>query len=223
MRAALLAQAKLSTLDGGELPLVAVRDERWYCLLCERQFRSERHLARHLTQSKLHREAARKASASGRLALAAGGGADDDAPDLGAKRARSEGGGGGGGGGEASAPGGGVGGGDGTMSALEQMALFEKRLQSQAAHKPEKKATNPAHIDSNKARSINQQMDWECDKCGAFNFARSVVCYQCKAHVNADTKYLGNKLNVLKQERFARVFGGVGEKRANDGRAAFST
>jgi len=93
------------------------------------------------------------------------------------------------------------------LSALEQMELFEKRLKTQAKLKPAKKESMD-NVDSNKARTINNQMDWECQECGQFNFARSVICHACKAHVDANTKYLSNRLKELKQERFARVFGG---------------
>jgi hypothetical protein len=40
-----------------------------------------------------------------------------------------------------------------------------------------------------------------------FNFARSVICHNCKKHVDSTTKYLSNRLKEIKQERFAKVFG----------------
>jgi hypothetical protein len=64
--------------------------------------------------------------------------------------------------------------------------------------------------DSSKARTINNQMDWECGECAQFNFARTVYCHACNHHVDAKTKYLTNRLKELKQERFARVFGAMG-------------
>ena len=94
------------------------------------------------------------------------------------------------------------------MSALEQMELFEKRLKVQAKRAPEKAPTNEAEamVDSNHARSMNKQMDWDCSGCGAFNFARVVVCYSCKRHVDDTTKYISNRLQDLKAQRFATVF-----------------
>ena len=94
------------------------------------------------------------------------------------------------------------------MSALEQMELFEKRLQTTSKHAPKKEEKQLSNIDSNKARTINNQMDWECGQCGQFNFARSVSCHSCHHHVDKDTKYLSNRLKELKHERFSRVFGG---------------
>lgn len=42
-----------TTIHGG--PLVAVRDGAWCCLLCERKFKSERHIGRHLARSEMHK------------------------------------------------------------------------------------------------------------------------------------------------------------------------
>ena len=85
------------------------------------------------------------------------------------------------------------------MSALEQMELFEKRLKKQGKSEPKKMSEmEEAMIDSNKARTINNQMDWECSACGQFNFARSLTCHSCRAHVGPDTKYLTNRLKEMK-------------------------
>ena len=87
------------------------------------------------------------------------------------------------------------------MSALEQMELFEKRLKVQAKRKPEKEEKAEGFeidIDSNRARTINNQMDWECGECGQFNFARTITCHSCKRHVDTDTKYLTNRLKEMK-------------------------
>ena len=89
----------------------------------------------------------------------------------------------------------------GKMSALEQMELFEKRLKVQAKRKPEKEEKAEGFeidIDSNRARTINNQMDWECGECGQFNFARTITCHSCKRHVDTDTKYLTNRLKEMK-------------------------
>ena len=53
------------------------------------------------------------------------------------------------------------------LSANEE--LFEKRLKTDAKRAPEKAAVpaEEAVVDSNHARSINRQMDWECSGCDA--------------------------------------------------------
>ena len=181
--------------------------ERWCCLLCRRQFRSARHIGRHLERSALHRDHLATARLHGRVsgalpATAAARGAPSSSPLV------------------AAAPGPAGGGAlppeapleaavAKPMSALEQMELFEKRLKKQGKSEPKKMSEmEEAMIDSNKARTINNQMDWECGQCGQFNFARSVSCHSCHHHVDKDTKYLSNRLKELKHERFSRVFGG---------------
>lgn len=180
--------------------------------MCERQFKSEVHLGKHLEKSDLHKENLAKAVAIGRLTQpskrpAEGPAETSDAVEPSAKRERLV--------APTEAPNPASDSGSSSvaassaapMSALEQMELFEKRLKSQAKMQPQKKAATTADVDSNKARTINNQMDWECGECGQFNFARSVICHACKAHVDHNTKYLSNRLKELKQERFARVFG----------------
>jgi len=49
----MLQAARGTALDEG--PLVAVRDGAWCCLLCERRFKSDRHMGRHLARSDLHK------------------------------------------------------------------------------------------------------------------------------------------------------------------------
>mmetsp|Transcript_31481 Transcript_31481/g.100666 ORF Transcript_31481/g.100666 Transcript_31481/m.100666 type:complete len:240 (+) Transcript_31481:116-835(+) len=206
MPAVELVRALETTLSGG--PLVAVRDGAWCCLLCERRFGSERHIARHLSRSKLHRDN----YASGLTARRIG------EPSAGLKRARDD--------GPASthlkpaepaaAVGIGIGaGGGGGVSAIEQMEMVQQRLAAASkasAKKPARRERERDHhegeVDSNKARSINGQLDWECSDCGSFNFARVVVCHTCNKHVDGQTRYLNNRLHELKQERFARIFGG---------------
>ena len=92
------------------------------------------------------------------------------------------------------------------MSALEQMALFEKRLKGRAKIEADRPPAEEAQVDSTHARSMNRQMDWECGYCNAFNFARVVVCHQCKKHVDGTTRYVSNRLKEIKQQRFATVF-----------------
>merc|ERR1712087_734056 len=210
---------------------VTMKTGYWCCLLCERQFKSEQKLAKHLDQSSLHKENVSKATASGRLRNVgiannaassqaekrpvgtAHSGPEHPIEQPPAKRERtsfssfgssfphaapSS---------CASTVSDAVPASSGSMSALEQMELFEKRLKSQAKEKAKDKSHPYDNVDSNKARTINNQMDWECGECGQFNFARTVVCHTCKAHVDTNTKYLSNRLKELKQERFARVFG----------------
>ena len=207
--------ASSSILNDG--PLVAMRSGAWCCLLCERQFKSTEHLERHLTKSALHRDNVAAASSAGRLTGPAASSslpprpapeASDEPP---AKRKPPP---------EEEAPPAAPEKKGGAISALEAMELFEKRLKSQAKHQPEKPRDEMAAVDrhdSSKARTINNQMDWECGQCQQFNFARSVHCHACNHHVDANTKYLTNRLKELKQERFARVFGAMSRDGAPGG------
>jgi len=207
-------------LDGGMM--VAVRNDHWCCLLCLRQFKSEQQLAKHVSRSTLHADNLATAIAQGRVPSTAGASKADDAPadrrererppkraapdgDVGADEGVGE-------GAVANSAGGngGIGGGkSGSLSALEQMELFEKRLKVEARRAPEKPAVassmDEVQVDSNHARTINRQMDWECGGCGAFNFARVVVCIECKKYVDSNTKYVSNRLKDLKQQRFASL------------------
>lgn len=199
--------------------------QKWCCMLCKRQFATEKMLGQHLQASQLHATNLTEVEARGRIrgpaaALAA------PPPDLAAasttaaaaaaavapKRPFQ--------GGEAppatrprwgDRPAGvraevgqepgppAVPGKSGGLTALEQMELFEKRLKVQERRKPEKeKREEEVEIDSARARSINNQMDWECSECGKFNFARTVVCHFCRHHVDANTKYLSNRLKEIK-------------------------
>lgn len=202
--------------------------QKWCCMLCKRQFATEKMLGQHLQASQLHATNLTQVEARGRIrvpaaALAApppdraaataavalkrpfeGGEVPPAAksrwggrpanvkaeieqePEPPAPPARS-----------------------GGLTALEQMELFEKRLKVQERRKPEKekRVEEETEIDSARARSINNQMDWECSECGQFNFARTVVCHSCRHHVDANTKYLTNRLKEIKYERFAQVFG----------------
>jgi hypothetical protein len=47
--------------------LVALRGGSWCCLLCERQFKSQDHLGRHLAGSSLHYKKLAAALSAGRL------------------------------------------------------------------------------------------------------------------------------------------------------------
>ena len=221
-----LERALQTTLD--DAPLIVQRGgEQWCCMLCKRQFETQEKLCKHLTKSSLHAE--NTAAAGSRLRevsrskrpIEEGGGDEPPAKrppaagsvlpmqpgmepavarqpppgggDLGASASGS---------GDGTSGGGGSGGGGG-MSALEQMALFEKRLKSQAKRMPEKivEPEDPVKVDSNKARTINNQMDWECSGCGTFNFARTITCITCKKHVDSTTKYLSNRLKEIKRVR----------------------
>ena len=218
----------MQTLLDGENPMVKFNGTsgKWCCLLCKRQFPTDKQLGQHCQASQLHKTNVAEAEASGRIrgpattsplapledsrAAAKRPLPEEDAPrpakasrwgDPPAEPDQSE--------PSSSAEAGGSAS-QGRMSALEQMELFEKRLKVQEKRKPEKEkgADEETEIDSNRARTINNQMDWECGQCGQFNFARSVSCHSCHHHVDKDTKYLSNRLKELKHERFSRVFGG---------------
>ena len=168
--------------------MIAMRGDRWCCLVCSRQFRSGPKLRAHLERSDLH---ARNLGA---------GSVDLANSDRHGKRERAA----------QAAPSGGsaaVG-----LSALEQMQLFEKRLKVEARRQPEKAPPQPAtktlEGSSSNARSVNKQMDWECGHCDAFNFARVIVCHKCHRHVDASTRYLSNRLKEIKQQRFANLLQG---------------
>lgn len=219
MASAALEQARQMMLDG-DSPLIKLAvTGKWCCMLCKRQFPTEKLLGTHCAGSTLHRTNLAEAEASGRIR-----GGSSAPPPAATKRplpsetseqpaskssrwgergevaepsCSSD------AGGSAAIP-------ERKMSALEQMELFEKRLKVQAKRAPakeEKAEEEQFKVDSNCARTINNQMDWECSACGQFNFARSLTCHSCRAHVGPDTKYLTNRLKEMKHERFARVFG----------------
>uniref|UniRef100_A0A7S0J3Q0 RanBP2-type domain-containing protein n=1 Tax=Calcidiscus leptoporus TaxID=127549 RepID=A0A7S0J3Q0_9EUKA len=182
-------------------------DARLCCLLCERQFKSLEHLRRHVRASELHTFNFQHASEQGRVSERASTFMEPAANGESAKRRKvdsAEAGtalhwtlegaedGDSGAAGRASAG----------LSALEQMDLFQKRLQAQDRHRPaETEDANLASIRN--ARTINQQTDWECSGCKQFNFARSLVCYACKRHVDEETKYLPFGSRVRNLERMA--------------------
>ena len=134
-------------------------EEGWCCLLCLRKFTSEAHVQKHLAKSSFHAENLTAAVAEGRV----GGVHKPPQPSAASKRPREE---------EREAlplASGGSGGGSSLsnkLSAIEQMELFEKRLKVEKQRQPEKpSASHEAEVDSNRARSINQQRDWECSGC----------------------------------------------------------
>lgn len=190
-----------TTLDGG--PLVAQSGADFCCLLCQRQFQADKKLRKHLAKSELHAGNLEAAVVAGRVTDVAKQrplGEEGDAGSRKRERAAD-------GAGEGPAP---RAESSGAMSAMEQMELFERRLKSQAKVAPASKPKREieAEVDSNRARTINNQMDWECSECNEFNFARVVVCHRCKRHVDSSTKYLSNRLKELKKERYARIQGG---------------
>ena len=199
----------MQTMLDGDSPLVKLNAAtgKWCCMLCKRQFPTEKLLGQHCSGSTLHRTNLAEAEAGGRIR-----GGSSAPPPAAAKRPLPS---------ERSEPpskssrwgergevvepssaseaGGSVVLPEGKMSALEQMELFEKRLKVQAKRAPAKEEkAEEFEVDSNRARTINNQMDWECSECGQFNFARTLTCHSCKAHVNADTKYLTNRLKEMK-------------------------
>jgi hypothetical protein len=139
-------------------PMIVHRpDEGWCCLLCLRKFPSEAHVQKHLAKSSLHANNLVAATAAGRT----GGAHKLPKPSAASKRPREE---------EREVPppssvsGSSL---SNKLSAIEQMELFEKRLKVEKQRQPEKpSASREAEVDSNRARTINQQRDWECSGCG---------------------------------------------------------
>mmetsp|Transcript_16822 Transcript_16822/g.43200 ORF Transcript_16822/g.43200 Transcript_16822/m.43200 type:complete len:231 (-) Transcript_16822:122-814(-) len=167
------------------------RDEQhWCCLICLRQFKSKPQAQRHVEGSALHARNLAEAVIAGQVPSTASTAANDAQPT---KRDRPA----------VDIASSGAG---GSLSALEQMELFEKRLKGQAKRVERDYKLEESEVDSNHARTINKQMDWECSGCTAFNFARVVVCFQCKKHVDSTTRYLSNRLKEIKQQRFATAF-----------------
>lgn len=165
-------EARATQLDSG--PIIALRGDSWCCLLCKRQFKSEDQLSKHILKSSLHRDNLGVAMRSNRILGPKrpfqGNEADGNptkktaviqqhAPTtfagIGNVAASAE------------APA--IAGNESTvaMSALERMELFEKQLKMQAKQKPDKEIVpdDEVKVDSNKARTINNQMDWECSGC----------------------------------------------------------
>ena len=165
-------------------PMLEQRGDHFCCLLCQRQFASEVQLRKHLTKSSLHADNLAAAEAAGRVAAVPTQQPREQtkrpAPDEAApppKRERSE-----------ATSSGSIDCGaaasshppasqppaslpeasSSRLSALEQMELFEKRLKVEAKRQPEKdkeEAETTAIVDSNRARTMNNQMDWECSGC----------------------------------------------------------
>ena len=153
------ACATMEALLDSSRMIVHRPEEGWCCLLCLRKFTSEAHVQKHLAKSSFHAENLTAAVAEGRV----GGVHKPPQPSAASKRPREE---------EREAlplASGGSGGGSSLsnkLSAIEQMELFEKRLKVEKQRQPEKpSASHEAEVDSNRARSINQQRDWECSGC----------------------------------------------------------
>ena len=196
----------MQTMLDGDSPLVKLNAStgKWCCMLCKRQFAGEKLLGQHLQGSQLHRTNLTEAEAGGRIRgpsapppAANKRPLPSETPEPPTKSSRW-----GERGEEAPTASAEVGGSamEGKMSALEQMELFEKRLKVTAKRKPEKekRQEDEPEMDPTKARTINNQMDWECDGCGQFNFARTITCHSCKSQVNSETKYLSNRLKDMK-------------------------
>lgn len=143
--------------------MVERRQESWCCLLCLRKFANQAHVQKHLAKSALHADNLASATAAGRITMP-----KEQHSALAMKRPR-----------EQALTSSSSSGGDGVgssgiatsnkLSAIEQMELFEKRLKVEAQRQPEKQiAARPnaeAEVDSTRARTINQQRDWECSGC----------------------------------------------------------
>ena len=187
-------------LDDG--PMTVKRGENWCCLLCQRQFQSERQLAKHLEKSDLHKTNLREAVENGRIREPANAGKRRDistaATDPPAKRERVS---------ELRGP----------SDALRAMEEVERALAGQAAAGSGRlggaasgkgaaayrdRAKERRELFGNdsvptaftgsvkSARDINGNRDWRCSGCSKVNFARTIVCISCSREVDADTEYL---------------------------------
>lgn len=213
-----------SLLDGAAM--IQTRGEWVCCLLCLRQFESERKVLKHLAKSEMHAENLAAAVSAGRVSeKATAAGRKRPAPSLpederpsrersSTNQAAAS----------AAPPASSSSVTSSGFSALEQMELFEKRLKVQSKSKPVEEdpaAANYANLPNgmNHARTVNGQMDWECSYCNTFNFARVISCVSCHKQVDATTKYISNRLKEIKYERFKRYFanddGGLGERAPN--------
>jgi len=181
------------------------RGQNWCCLLCQRQFQSERQLAKHLEKSDLHKTNLTAAVEKGRVREPAGEPAaakrrdhDTATSDPPAKRERVS---------EQRGP----------SDALRAMEQFEKALAGQASSSgllgggANSAKGGPAYRDRAKerrelfgndslpasftgsiksARDINGNRDWRCSSCNKVNFARTIVCISCSKEVDNETEYL---------------------------------
>ena len=211
---------RAAALPSPALRVVGSTCDTYCCLLCARRFESIQEVAAHINMSVPHAERLAAAVANGRISEAlvprpnsneprSAAGSSVDAATT-SKRPRD--------GEESPAPSLPAHTATTGLSALEQMELFEKRLKVEANWKqqPPAGAHASASCDTDQqrvinssvkhARSINKQMDWECSGCGHHNFAKYIVCTRCNRTVDASTKYITNRLQELKNERFARVF-----------------
>ena len=178
-RHAIISQARRSYLDGK--PLLSTMRGQPCCLLCRRRFRSERHLARHLARSELHRRQLAVARAAKRIVEPA---LPVAVADASSSRMDTD------------------------ASALEQMELVQQSLSNRSRKQPASSSAlvaTPA-LDPSEARVINMQMDWKCGECGRTNFACVIRCYKCDSEIDERAVYVGSMLHRAKHKRFAREF-----------------
>lgn len=56
-----------------------------------------------------------------------------------------------------------------------------------------------------RAREINNNIDWKCNKCQMVNFARVITCNKCGAEVDDDTEYLVNHLQEKRHKAIMQM------------------
>ena len=209
---------RAAALPSPALRVVGSTCDTYCCLLCARRFESIQEVAAHINMSVPHAERLAAAVANGRISEAlvprpnsneprSAAGSSVDAATT-SKRPRD--------GEESPAPSLPAHTATTGLSALEQTELLEKRLKVEAveaaapagAHASASCDTDQQRVINSSvkhARSINKQMDWECSGCGHHNFAKYIVCTRCNRRVDASTKYITNRLQELKNERFPRL------------------
>ena len=198
--------AARSTLLDGDGPLIKLHSvsQKWCCLLCKRQFATEKQLGQHLLASDLHKTSVHAAQASGRLPAPmptapppAVSSVHDSQPTR--KRCLED---------------------DSRLSSshqrLKQMEEFEQALAAKARASSAESGIlgddgrQPAYRDRAKerlhqaggyggltaaksegsAREANRNTDWKCGHCTKLNFAREVVCCQCAREIDDIAEYM---------------------------------
>ena len=196
-------EAAQRTLLDGDGPLVKFNGatSKWCCMLCKRQFPSEKQLGQHLAGSEMHRTNLAEAEASGRIRAPPPSSAEASPPEKGGDGSRKrplE---------DDSRLGG--------SQRLRQMEEIERALAAKSASGLGAAASGsekqPVYRDRAKerreqgggyanlvldtsnaksARDINGNLDWRCGHCNKVNFAREITCTSCTRRVDDTTQYL---------------------------------
>jgi len=109
----------------------------------------------------------------------------------------------------------------GGSSSLDALFAFESKMskgrgdgykageyRDRAAERRERagKDDDPMPAASTKrAREINNNIDWKCNKCQMVNFARVITCNKCGAEVDDDTEYLVNHLQEKRHKAIMQM------------------